>query len=275
VIVEPETVIRWHRQGFRLYWRRKSRSQRKGRPPIDSEIRELILEMHRANPTWGAPRIHGELLKLGFTLAQSTVSRHLPGQRKPPSQGWRTFLRNHLREAVAVDFAVVPTVMFRVLFVFVVLSLERRKLLHLHATAHPTAQWTAQQMVEAFPWETTARYLIRDRDRIYGADFQRRVAALGLNDVPTAPRSPWQNAYAERFIGSLRRECLDHVIVLNERHLHRILVSYSRYYNRSRTHLALAKDAPNPRRVHERGLGEVLASPEVGGLHHRYVRRAA
>ncbi len=221
VIVQPETVIRWHRQGFRLYWRRKSRSQRTGRPPIDSEIRELILEMHRANPTWGAPRIHGELLKLGFTLAQSTVSKYLPRHRKPPSQGWRTFLRNHLRETVAIDFAVVPTVTFRLLFVFVVLSLERRKLLHINVTAHPTAQWTAQQMAEAFPWETTARYVIRDRDRIYATEFRRRVAGLGLHEVPIAPRSPWQNAYAERFIGSLRRECLDHVIVLNERHLGR------------------------------------------------------
>jgi transposase InsO family protein len=271
VIVQPETVLHWHRQGFLLYWRRKSRSRPPGRPPIDSEIRELILERHRANPTWGAPRIHGELLKLGFTLAQSTVSRYFPRQRKPPSQGWRTFLRNPLREAVAVEFAVVPTVRFRVLFGFVVLSLERRKLLHLHATA----QGTAQQRVEAFPWETPKRYGIRDRDRIYGEDFQRRVAALGLQEVTTAPRSPWQNAYAERFIGSLRRACLDPVIVFNERHLHRILVSYSRYYNRSRTHLAVAKDAPNRQRVHERGLGDVLAFPEVGGLHHRYVRRAA
>jgi len=169
----------------------------------------------------------------------------------------------------------VSTVTFRVLYVFVALSLERRKLLHLGAAAHPTAPWAAQQMVEAFPWDTAARYLIRDRHQVYGEDFRRRVAGLGLSEAITAPRSPWENAYAERFIGSLRRECLDRVIVLNERHLHRILVSYSRYYNRSRTHLALAKDAPEPRRVHEPGLGEVLALPEVGGLHHRYVRLAA
>jgi transposase InsO family protein len=275
MLVQPETVLRWHRQGFRLYWRLKSRSQRQGRPPIDAEIRQLILEMHRANPTWGAPRIHGELLKLGFSVAQSTVSKYLPRNRKPPSQNWRTFLRNHLYEAVAVDFAVVPTVTFRVLFVFVVLSLERRELLHFSATVHPAAQWTAQQRVEAFPWETTARYMIRDRDRIYGADFQRRVAGLGLNEVPTAPRSPWQNTYAERFIGPLRRECLDHVIVLNKRHLRRIVSSYGGYYNRSRTHLALGKDAPEHRRVDGRDMGEVIALPEVGGLHHRYVRRAA
>ena len=231
--------------------------------------------MHRANPTWGAPRIHGELLKLGFGLAQSTVSKYLPRHRKPPSQGWRTFLRNHLRETIAIDFAVVPTATFRLLFVFVVLNLERRRVLLISATAHPTAQWTAQQMVEAFPWETTARYVIRDRDRIYGTDFQRRVKTLGLHEVPTAPRSPWQNAYAERFIGSLRRECLDHVIVFNERHLSRILSDYRRYYNRSRTHLALQKDAPERRAVHDRDLGEVIAFPEVGGLHHRYERRAA
>lgn len=275
VLVQPDTVLRWHRQGFRLYWRWKSRPNRPGRPSITDEVRELILEMHRANPTWGAPRIHGELLKLGITAAQSTVSKYLPRQRKPPSQGWRTFLRNHLPETAAIDFAVVPTVTFRLLFVFVVLSLERRRVLHISVTAHPTAQWTAQQMVEAFPWETTARFVIRDRDRIYGADFQRRVKALGLHEVPTAPRSPWQNCYAERFIGSLRRECLDHVIVLNERHLGRMLSDYARYYNRTRTHLALDKDAPDPRSAHQRELGEVTAFPEVGGLHHRYERRAA
>ncbi len=275
VLVQPETVIRWHRQGFRLYWRWKSRPKRSGRPGISAEVRELILEMGRAKPTWGAPRIHGELLKLGITIAQSTVSKYLPRQRKPPSQGWRTFLRNHLRETIAIDFAVVPTVTFRLLFVFVVLGLDRRKLLHVSVTAHPTAEWTAQQMVEAFPWETTARYVIRDRDRIYGTDFHRRVKTLGLDEVPIAPRSPWQNAYAERFIGSLRRECLDHVMVLHERQLHRIVSAYARYYNRTRTHLALQKDAPERRAVHDRDLGEVMAFPEVGGLHHRYERRAA
>ena len=274
VLVQPETVIRWHRQGFRLYWRWKSRQRRPGRPRISREIQGLIRTMHEANPTWGAPRIHGELLKLGFTLAQSTVSKYLPRHRQPPSQGWQAFLRNHLRETIAIDFAVVPTVTFRLLFVFVVLGLERRKLLHVNVTAHPTAQWTAQQMVEALPWET-ARYVIRDRDRIYGVDFRRRVAGLGLHEVPIAPRSPWQNAYAERFIGSLRRECLDHVIALNEWHLQRILSGYARYYNGSRTHLALGKDAPEPRAVHRFELGKIVASPEVGGLHHRYERRAA
>ena len=275
ILVRPETVIRWHRQGFRLYWRWKSRSRWPGRPPVEAEIRELILEMHRANLTWGAPRIHGELLKLGFTVAQSTVSKYLPRYRKPPSQSWRTFLQNHLREAIAIDFAVVPTATFRLLYVFVVLSLERRRLLHVHVTSHPTAAWTAQQMVEALPDEPNPRYLIRDRDGIYGAEFRRRVAGLGLREVPIAPRSPWQNAYAERFIGSLRRECLDHMIVLNERQGSRILSDYARYYNRARTHLALEKDAPERRRVQGRELGRVIAFPEVHGLHHRYERVAA
>jgi transposase InsO family protein len=242
---------------------------------ISAEIRQLIEAMCQANPTWGAPRIHGELLKLGIPIAQSTVSKYLPRERRPPSQGWRTCLRNHLREAVAIDFTVVSTVTFQVLFVFVVLSLKRRRVLHVNVTAHPTAEWTAQQMVEALPWETSARYVIRDRDRVYGTEFRQRVAGLGLHEVPIAPRSPWQNAYVERFVGSLRRECLDHVIVLNERHLRRVLSDYVRYYNGSRTHLALQKDAPEPRAVHERGLGDVIALPEVGGLHHRYERRAA
>ena len=203
------------------------------------------------------------------------MSKYLPRHRKPPSQSWRTFFRNHLREAIAIDFAVVPTATFRLLYVFVVLGLERRRLLHVHVTAHPTAAWTAQQMVEALPDETNPRYLIRDRDGIYGAAFRRRVAGLGLHEVPIAPRSPWQNAYAERFIGSLRRECLDHLIVLNERQVSRILSDYARYYNCTRTHLALEKDAPERRRVQGRELGRVIAFREVRGLHHRYERVAA
>ncbi|HTF32425.1 MAG TPA: hypothetical protein VK714_01855 [Myxococcota bacterium] len=190
VVVRPETVIRWHRRGFRLYWRWKSRSRHPGRPAIEAELRDLILEMHRANPTWGAPRIHGELLKLGFTLAQSTVSKYLPRHRRPPSQCWRTFFRNHLRQAIAIDFAVVPIATFRLLYVFVVLSLERRRLLHVHVTAHPAAAWTAQQMVEALPDETNARYLIRDRDGIYGAEFQRRVAAHSRERARPRDRLP-------------------------------------------------------------------------------------
>jgi transposase InsO family protein len=275
LIVQPETVIRWHRQGFRLYWRWKSRPRRPGRPMISREIQRLIRKMAHANPTWGAPRIHGELLTLGIRVSESTVSKYLPRRRKPPSQGWRTFLANHLDEAIAVDFAVVPTVTFQVLFVFVVLSLERRRVLHLNVIAHPSAQWTAQQIVEACAWNQTPSYLIRDRDGIYGETFRRRVASLGIDEIPTAPRSPWQNAYAERFIGSLRRECLDHVLVLNERQCRRILSGYARHYNRSRTHLALEKDAPEPRMKHGPERGKIVALPEVGGLHHRYERRAA
>jgi transposase InsO family protein len=188
---------------------------------------------------------------------------------------WQTFLRNHLQEALTIDFAVVSTVCFGLLYVFVVLGLERRRLLHVHVTAHPTAAWTAQQMIEAVPEETRLRYVIRDRDAIYGTEFQWRVAGMGLVEVPIAPRSPWQNCYAERFVGSLRRECLDHVIALNERQVYRIVSSYARYYNRARTHLALAKDAPEPRSVHSRANGRSVALPEVGGLHHRYARVAA
>src|SRR5208337_4845030 len=241
----------------------------------EPEIRDLIIEMHRANPTWGAPRIHGELVKLGFRLAQSTLSMYVPRHRKPPSQSWRTFLQNHLREAIAIDLAVVSTVRFGLLYVFVVLGLERRRLLHVHVTSHPTAAWTAQQMVEALPEEIRPQYLIRDRDAIYGTEFQRRVAGMGLAEVPIAPRSPWQNPYAERFIGSLRRECLDHLIVRNARQASRVPSAYARYYNCARTHLALDKDAPESRRIQGRELGRVIAFREVGGLHHRYERVAA
>jgi len=241
----------------------------------EPEIRDLIIEMHRANPTWGAPRIHGELVKLGFRLAQSTLSMYVPRHRKPPSQSWRTFLQNHLREAIAIDLAVVSTVRFGLLYVFVVLGLERRRLLHVHVTSHPTAVWTAQQMIEALPEETRLRYVIRDRDAIYGTEFQRRVAGMGLVEVPIAPRSPSQNAYVERFVGSLRRECLDHMIALNKRQVYRIVSNHARYYKRARTHLALAKDAPEARSVQSRANGRVVAFREVGGLHHRYERLAS
>jgi putative transposase len=275
LVVKPETVIGWHRRGFRWYWRRRSRAHRPGRPAVGRQVVELIATMRQANPTWGAPRIHGELRKLGIAVAESTVSKYLPRPRHPPSQGWRTFLRTHLSEMVAVDFAVVPTVTGQVLFVFVVLGLARRRVLHVNVTAHPTAAWTGQQMVEAFPWTAAARYVIRDRDGIYGDDFRRRVKSLGLQEVLTAARSPWQNGYAERFIGSLRRECLDHVVALNARHLGRVVCSYVSYYNRCRTHLALGKDSPDGRPVQGPGAGRIIVLPEVGGLHHRYERRAA
>jgi putative transposase len=242
---------------------------------IPPEARDLIRKMSLANSLWGAPRIHGELLKLGINLSQATVSKYMVRQRKPPSQTWQTFLNNHIKDLVAVDFFTVPTVSFRVLYVFVVLAHDRRRHIHFNVTARPTAEWAAQQIVHAFPWDTVPRYLIRDRDGTYGQDFRQRMKEMGIHEVLTAPRSPWQNAYAERLIGSIRRECLDHVIVLNESSLQRILNSYFDYYQRSRTHLSLAKDAPEPRQVQPPDLGEVIELPQVGGLHHRYERRVA
>jgi transposase InsO family protein len=231
--------------------------------------------MSKANPLWGAPRIHGELLKLGIEISQATVAKYMSRQGKPPSQGWCTFLENHIQQIVAIDFLVVRTVNFRLLFVFVVLSHQRRHAIHFNVTAHPTAEWTARQIAEAFPWDSAPRYLLHDRDCIYGAAFHQRVGEMGILEVLTAPRAPWQNAYAERFIGSLRRECLDHIIIFNEASLKRILKTYFEYYEHSRTHLSLGKDAPASRPLQHLELGRVIALPQVGGLHHRYERRAA
>ena len=231
--------------------------------------------MAEANVGWDAPRIHGELLKLGIEVSERTVSRLIPKRRTAPSQTWRTFLDNHVRDLVSIDFFTVPTARLRVLFVFIVLSHERRRLIHFNITEHPTAAWTAQQIVEAFPEDQAPRYLVRDRDGIYGEYFQNRVQGMGIREVRTAPRSPWQNPYAERLIGSIRRECLNHVIVINDKHLRRILKGYFRYYLNSRTHLSLEKDAPEPRKIQAPELGRIIEIPEVGGLHHRYERRAA
>ncbi len=271
-VLHPDTVVRWHREGFRRYWTAKSR--RSGRPPIDREIRELIREMQSANVGWGAPRIHGELLKLGFNISQATVSKYMQHGRKPPSQTWRTFLNNHATDIVAIDFFTVPTATFRILYVFVMLRHDRRRIVHFNVTAHPTAMWTAQQVVEAFPFDSAPRYLLRDRDSVYGAVFRRRVHSMGIEEVSTAPRSPWQNPYVERVIGSFRRECLNHVIVIDERHLRRLVRAYIQYYHSSRTHLSLSKDSPDMRPV-SRENGNVVAFPQVGGLHQRYERLAA
>lgn len=274
IIVQPATVVGWHRLGFRVYWRLKSRKS--GRPKISAEVQQLIRRLARENPLWGAPRIRAELKLLGCELAEATVAKYLPRtSNKPPSPTWRAFLRNHLSETAAIDFFVVPTATFRVLYVFVVLSLNRRKVLHFNVTANPTSQWTAQQIIEAFPFDDAPRFLQRDRDSIYGEVFQRRVQNLGIEEVISAPRSPWQNPYVERLIGSIRRECLNHVIVLNESHLMRILAGYFRYYNETRTHLALDGNAPAPREVEPPERGKIIATPQVGGLHHRYTRVAA
>ena len=222
VIVKPETVIRWHRQGFRWYWRRKSRGE-PGRPKIDAELRQLIRRMSQDNPTWGAPRILSELQLLGYTVAESTVAKYVVRSRKPSSPTWRSFLKNHAGQIAAIDFFTVPTIAFRLLYGFIVLSHDRRRIIHFNVTASPTAQWTAQQIRQAFPEESAARFLIRDNDGIYGHTFRRQLEAMGIRDVRTAYRSPWQNAYAERIIGSIRRECLDHMIILNENHLRNVL----------------------------------------------------
>jgi len=230
IVVKPETVIRWHRRGFKLIWRFKSRQKGSGRPPVSPEIRDLILKMAVANPLWGAPRIHGELLKLGIEISERTVSNLMSRRKpKPPSQTWRTFLKNHILNMVSTDFFTVPTAKFRILFVLVILSHNRRQVVSFKATSNPTTMWTAQRIIEAFPWDTAPKYLLRDRDSIYGTYFRQRVKNMGIKEVITAAQSPWQNPFVERLIGSIRRDCLDHVIVLNESHLSRILSSYFDY----------------------------------------------
>jgi transposase InsO family protein len=275
VIVAPDTVLRWRRRRFRDHWAKISGRPTGGRPPVHAEIKALVTRMAAANPLWGAPRIHGELLKLGIDIGERTVSRLIPKRRTPPSQTWRTFLTSHVRDLVSIDFFTVPTARLRVFFVLVVLAHDRRRVVHFNVTEHPTAAWTAQQIVEAFPDETTPSYLLRDRDTIYGHSFRQRVKRMGILEVVTAAHRPWQNPFVERLIGSVRRECLDHVLVLSERHLRRILTRYFAYYHRARTHLALDKDAPDGRPIERPEAGTVVPIPEVGGLHHRYVRRAA
>jgi len=240
-----------------------------------TEIRDLIRRMSRANPLWGAPRIHGELLKLGIKVSQATVGRWMPWRPKVPSPTWRSFLHNHLPEIAAIDMFVVATATCRLLYALIVLNLDRRQVVHFEVTQNPTQDWLSRQMTEAFPWDTAPRYLLRDRDKSYGLSFRHRLRAMGITEIITAPRSPWQNPYAERLIGSIRRECLDHMIILNERHLCRVLSSYFQYHHDTRTHLSLGKDCPRPRSVQPGSAGKIIAFPQVGGLHHRYERRAA
>jgi transposase InsO family protein len=268
-IIRPETLVRWHRAGFRRYWRWKSRNLG-GRPQISAELRALIRRMSVENLLWGAPRIHGELLKLGFAVAQSTVAKYMARKGDPSGQSWGTFLRNHTAHIAAMDLFVVPTISFNLLHVLVIVRLARRELVWINVTAHPTAEWIAQQITEAFPWSEAPRYLIRDRDGIYGAAVTRRLRAMGIRDKPIAPGAPWQNPYAERLIGTLRRECVDHLIVLSEAHLRRILTKYAAYYNESRTHRSLNKDAPLHRAIQR--LGAIASQPVLGGLHHQYCR---
>jgi hypothetical protein len=272
VLVKPATVVQWHRRGFRLYWRWRSRS---GRPSINREVRNLIEQMSGANPLWGAPRIHGELLKLGIEVSQATVAKYIVRRPGKPSPSWRNFLRNEAIGIAAIDMFVVPSAMFRMLFVMLILAHDRRRIARFDVTQHPTAAWLSLQVTEAFPWDTAPRYLLRDRDSSYGSVFSKRAEAMGIAEVVTAPRSPWQNAYVERVIGSIRRECLDYIVIFNEHHLHRVLSAYVDYYHRTRTHLSLDKDCPQPRPIQPPRSGRVIALPQAGGLHHRYERLAA
>jgi transposase InsO family protein len=276
MVVNIDTVIAWHRRGWRLYWTWRSRRRRPGRPPVPVDVRELIRTISSQNVTWGAPRVHGEILKLGIDVSQATVAKYMVRGEKPPSQNWRTFLDNHVTTLASIDFFTVPTIRFGVLYVFLVLAPDRRRVVHVNVTSNPTAAWTARQLTEAFPEDSAPRYMIRDRDGVYGDIFCSRAKAMGIKEVLIAPRSPWQNPYAERMIGTLRRDLLDHVIIVDERHLRRLVREYlDGYYHPARTHLSLGKDAPIPRPVQPPEMGRVVSIPVLGGLHHRYQRRAA
>jgi len=275
LLVKPDTVVRWHRQAFKAFWTWKSRRKKRGRPPLSQEVVALIKRMSSENPSWGAPRITSELLLLGYEVRDTTVAKYMPRRKHgPPSQGWRTFLKNHMPETAACDFFVVPTATFRLLYCFLILSHDRRRIVHFNVIANPSAQWTAQQIVEAFPGDAPIpKFLIRDRDGIYGGYFRRRVQNMGIREIIISRKSPWQNPYVERAIGSIRHECLDHMIILGERHLRLIIKRYVAYYHGVRPHLSLQRNAPIPRKV-EPGRGRVIAIPQVGGLHHRYQRAA-
>ena len=274
IIFQPETVIGWQRAGLRLFWRWKSR-RRSGRPGKEPELIQLIRRMWSANPTWGSPRIRDELAKLGLQASTATIRKYRPKSGRRPSQSWRTFLQHHAGAIAAMDFFVVPTATFRLLYVLVVITHERRKVIHFNITEAPTAEWTAQQVVNAFPYDTAPKYLLRDRDSIYGSAFVRRVDGIGIKQKLISPRSPWQSPYVERLVGSIRRECLDRVIVFNERQLRRVLESYFEYYHSVRPHRSLSHDSPIPRPVESPDLGKVIEMPLLGGLHHHYLRQAA
>ncbi len=278
VVVTPETVVRWHRAGFRLYWAWLSRHHvRTGRKRVSREVRELIFRMVAENPTWGAPRIHGELQMLGFYLSERTVSRWI--QRAPrnpePAKRWLTFLRNHRELIAAMDFFTVPTFTFGVLYCFFVIAHDHRRILHFHVTRMATSSWVVQQLREALPYDSTHKYLIFDRDAKFGFEVIEAVKAFGSKPIRTSFRSPWQNGVAERWIESCRRDLLDHVIALNARHLKRLLSDYVRYYHEDRTHLSLQKQTPAGREITTvRDSSPVVSLPRIGGLHHRYDRAA-
>ena len=270
-------IVRQPPSPFKLGFRRTSTKPRSIAlvvrsyfPKVDKEIRELIRRISRENPLWGVPRIPSELRLVGYDVAESTVAKYRVWGAKPPSQSWRTFLENHIGQIASVDFFTVPTITFRVFFCFLALLHDRRRVVHFNVTQHPTAPWTGQQVMEAFPEDTAPRYLLRNRDKIYGANFIERIEGMDIQEVLTAPRSPWQRAFVERLIGSVRQECLNHVIVLGEDHLRRILRAYFRYYHESRTHLSWERNSPVPRKVELPAKGRIIAIPQVGGLHHRF-----
>ena len=274
-LVKPETVISWHRKSWRLFWRWKSKPRDFGRPNVPFEVINLIRKMSLENPLWGAPRIHGELVMLGIDVSESTVAKYMVRQKGRPSQNWKTFLENHLGEIAAIDFLTVPTITFRTLYIFVVLSLDRRQVIHFNVTSHPTAEWTARQFVQAFPLESAPKYLIRDRDGIYGDRVLETIKFLNMHDKVISARSPWQNGYCERIVGTIKRECLNHMIIFGEAHARRILKKYFEYYHDDRTHLGLEKETPGTRTVEPSDLGPVKRKSKVGGLHCRYFREAA
>ena len=276
IIVTPETVVRWHRAGFRLYWRLISKARaRVGRMPTSKGVRDLIFRMVAENPTWGAPRIHGELLMLGFDLSERTISRWMKRAPRDPeaARRWLAFLRNHREVIAAMDFFTVPTITFGFLYCFFVIGHDRRRILHFNVTCHPTNLWIVQQLREAFPFEPAPRFLIFDRDAKYGFEVPDTVRSLRMSPVRTSFESPWQNGVAERWVESCRRDLLDHIIAVNERHLKRLLADYVNYYHDDRTHLGLGKGTPD-RRIRSVASGRVLSEERLGGLHHRYDRAA-
>lgn len=275
VILKPETVIGWHHKGFKLFWRIKSK-RAAGRPKIPLEVRELIRRMSLENPTWGSPRIEGELWKLGYSVRKSTIEKYMVRKPKPPSQNWRTFLRNHAREIVACDFFVVPTISFATLHVLIFVEHARRKIIHFNISRSPCSNWAARQLTNAFPYDFAPRFLIHDRDPIFLGKFKRRAGLMNIEEIVTARKAPMMNAICERMIGTLRRDCLDHFVIFGERHLHRILTEYIEgYYHTDRTHQSLDNDCPEPRAIDPPENGPVISIPILGGLHHRYRRKAA
>jgi hypothetical protein len=279
VIIQPDTVVRWHREGFRKFWTWKSRRRFIGRPSTKAEIRRLVRRMAVENPTWGGPRIHGELLMLGFDVSERTISRMMPRRPSDPEarQRWRNFLHNHREVLAAMDFFTVPTATFRVLYVFFVIHHARRTVLHVHVTEHPTGTWIIQQLREAFPFDSAPRYLIFDNDKKYGADVLAVIEHMGIRRKQITPHSPWQNCVAERRVETVRRDLLDHVIVIDEGHLHRLLSEFVAYYHDDRTHLGLGKGTPSIRTATSKPDrdAEIVGSPRIGGVHHRYEWRQA